>query len=187
MLRRSIFGFIIAAVAGVSVFWWLTIPAVVLPESLPAHTPDLANGLTMFNAGGCSSCHAVPDQPDRLKLGGGLALKSPFGTFYVPNISPDPKDGIGSWSEANFVTALSKGTSEHGNNLFPAFPYTSYAHMQLNGIRDLFAYLKTLPPVPGKSPPHDLAFPFNQRALLGGWKLLFFHGGPFAPDPTKSA
>ena len=178
-------------IAGLAALWFMTLPQVVPDSALPPYTPNLDNGKTMFNIGGCASCHAVPnddpDKVDRLKLGGGLALKSPFGTFYVPNISPDPKDGIGSWSEANFVTALSKGTSEHGDNLFPAFPYTSYAHMQLNDIRDLFAYLKTLPPVPGKSPPHDLAFPFNQRALLGGWKLLFFHGGPFAPDPTKSA
>jgi hypothetical protein len=54
----------------------------------------------MFNAGGCASCHAVPDQPDRLRLGGGVAIKSPFGTFYAPNISPDPSYGIGKWSDA---------------------------------------------------------------------------------------
>jgi mono/diheme cytochrome c family protein len=145
----------------------------------------------MFAIGGCSSCHAVPndnpDKVDRLRLGGGLALQSPFGTFYVPNISPDPKDGIGAWSEADFVTALWKGTSPHGQNLFPAFPYTSYQHMQLNDVRDLFAYLKTLPPVAGQSRPHDLAFPFDRRELLGIWKLLFLHGGPFTPDPEKSA
>ena len=64
-------------------FWWLTIPATVAANALPAYTPDPANGLTTFNAGGCSSCHAVPGQPDRLKLGGGLAIPSPFGTFYV--------------------------------------------------------------------------------------------------------
>jgi mono/diheme cytochrome c family protein len=179
------------AIAGLAALWFMTLPQVVPASALPPYTPNLDNGKTMFDIGGCSSCHAVPnddpDKVDRLRLGGGLALKSPFGTFHVPNISPDPKDGIGSWSEANFVTALSKGTSEHGNNLFPAFPYTSYQHMQLNDMRDLFAYLKTLPAVPGKAPPHDLAFPFNQRELLGGWKLLFFHGGLFEPDPTKSA
>ena len=82
----------------------------------------------MFNAGGCSSCHAVPNQPDRLKLGGGLAMPSPFGTFYVPNISPDPTDGIGRWSEADFVTAVLKGTSPDGAHYFPAFPYASYQH-----------------------------------------------------------
>jgi mono/diheme cytochrome c family protein len=186
MLRRSIFGFIIAAVAGVSVFWWLTIPAVVLPESLPAHTPDLANGLTMFNAGGCSSCHAVPDQPDRLKLGGGLALKSPFGTFYVPNISPDRADGIGNWTEANFVTALIKGTSPSTTHYFPALPYTSYQRAKIEDIRDLFAYLKTLEAVPGKVRDHELPFPFNIRRNVGIWKLLFFDDRPFAPDLSHS-
>ena len=178
-------------VLGVAGFWLLTLPETVPAAALPRYTPNLDNGKTIFDVGGCSSCHAVPnddpDKVDRLRLGGGLALKSPFGTFYVPNISPDLKDGIGAWSEANFVTALWKGTSEDGDNLFPAFPYTSYQHMQLNDIRDLFAYLKTLPPVPGRSRAHDLSFPFNQRELLGGWKLLFFHGGPYVPDPAKSA
>jgi mono/diheme cytochrome c family protein len=187
MLRRSIFGFIIAAVAGVSVFWWLTMPAVVLPESLPAHTPDLANGLTMFNAGGCSSCHAVPDQPDRLKLGGGLALKSPFGTFYVPNISPDRADGIGNWTEANFVTALIKGTSPSTTHYFPALPYTSYQRAKIEDIRDLFAYLKTLEAVPGKVRDHELPFPFNIRRNVGIWKLLFMDGKPFTPDAGRPA
>jgi mono/diheme cytochrome c family protein len=187
MLRRSIFGLIIAAVAGLSVFWWLTIPAVVLPESLPPHTPDLANGLTMFNAGGCSSCHAVPDQPDRLKLGGGLALKSPFGTFYVPNISPDRADGIGNWTEANFVTALTKGTSPSNTHYFPALPYTSYQRAKIEDIRDLFAYLKTLEAVPGRVREHDLPFPFNIRRNVGIWKLLFMDGKPFMPDAGRSA
>ena len=128
-----------------------------------------------------------PSRVDRTRLGGGLALNSPFGTFYVPNISPDPKDGIGNWTEANFVTAMWNGTSEHDTNLYPAFPYTSYRHMQLDDVRDLFAYLKTLPPVHGHVRHHDLSFPFNIRRLLGGWKLLFLHGGPFEPDPSQSA
>jgi mono/diheme cytochrome c family protein len=144
----------------------------------------------MFAIGGCSSCHAVPnkdpDKVDRARLGGGLALKSPFGVFYAPNISSDPKDGIGAWSEANFVTALWKGTSERGTNLYPAFPYTSYRYMQLDDVRDLFAYLKTLPPVQHRSRRHELSFPFNERRLLGVWKLLFLGEGSFVPDPSKS-
>lgn len=172
-------------------FWLLTLPAVVPASALPPYAPNLDNGRTMFDIGGCAACHAIPnndpDQVDRTRLGGGLALNSPFGTFYVPNISPDPKDGIGRWSEANFVSALWKGTSAYGTNLYPAFPYTSYQHMQLSDVRDLFAYLKTLPPVRGKVRRHDLKFPFNARRLLGGWKLLFLRGGPFVPDPSRSA
>jgi mono/diheme cytochrome c family protein len=181
----------IGAVAVLAAFWILTLPAIVPPSALPPYTANLENGRTMFAIGGCSSCHAVPnsdpDKVDRTRLGGGLALTSAFGTFYVPNISPDPQDGIGRWSEANFVTALWKGTSEHGTNLYPAFPYPSYTHMQLNDVRDLFAFLKTLPPVTGKVRRHDLKFPFNERRLLGGWKLLFLRGGPYVNDPTRSA
>jgi mono/diheme cytochrome c family protein len=179
------------AVAIALVLWVLTIPAIVPAAALPAFTPNVENGRTMFNSGGCASCHATPnddsDKVERTRLGGGLPLKSPFGTFYVPNISPDPADGIGAWSEADFVTALWKGTSRRGRHLFPAFPYTSYARMELSDVRDLFAYLKTLPAVQGRARRHDLAFPFSIRRLVGVWKLLFFHGGPFVPDTSKLA
>ena len=107
----------------------LTIPGTVPASALGPHTPNLDNGKTMFFAGGCASCHATPGQEDKTRLGGGLGLKSPFGTFYVPNISPDPNDGIGGWSEAQFVTAMVKGTSPDGRHYFPAFPYTSYQRM----------------------------------------------------------
>ena len=153
----------------------------------PAHTPNLANGQIIFNAGGCSSCHAVPGQPDRLKLGGGLALPSPFGTFYVPNISPDPTDGIGRWTEAQFVHAVMQGVSPSGTHYFPAFPYTTYAHAKRDDIGDLFAYLKTLAPVSGKVRDHDVPFPFNIRRNIGIWKLLFMDDKPFVPDTTRSA
>src|SRR4029077_19144630 len=163
MLRRILLAAVLTGLAGFGIFWWLTIPAVVTANAIPAYVPNLANGLTTFNAGGCSSCHAVPNQPDRLKLGGGLAMASPFGTFYAPNISPDPNDGIGRWSEADFVTAVMKGTSPNGLHYFPAFPYTSYQRAKLEDVRDLFAYLKTLPPLAGKARDHDVPFPFNIR------------------------
>ena len=181
-------GFIIAAAIGFGVYWRLTEPMASLADAVtrPAYTPNLANGLVVFNAGGCASCHAVPQQPDRLKLGGGLAIPSPFGTFYAPNISPDKADGIGNWTEANFVTAVTKGVSPRGTHYFPAFPYTSYAHARTSDIRDLFAYLKTLAPVSGKVRDHDVPFPFNIRRNVGIWKLLFFDDRPFAPDMSRS-
>ena len=187
IFQRIFLGLIVVAAIGLTVFWWLTIPAEISSDLLPAYTPNLANGLTTFNAGGCSSCHAVPAQPDRLKLGGGLAVPSPFGTFYVPNISPDMTDGIGRWSEANFVTAVVKGTSPAGAHYFPAFPYPSYQHAKLEDIRDLFAYLKTLAPVSGKVHDHDVPFPFNIRRNVGIWKWLFLDGKPFMPDAARSA
>jgi mono/diheme cytochrome c family protein len=187
MLRRILLGLILIGVAGFGVYWWLTVPTVVAPASLPPRTPNLANGLVAFNAGGCSSCHAVPNQPDRLKLGGGLAMPSPFGTFHVPNISPDPTYGIGRWSEADFVTAVMKGTSPDGAHYFPAFPYASYQYASVDDVRDLFAYLKTLPAVTGKIRDHDVPLPFNIRRNVGGWKFLFMDGKPVVADASRSA
>jgi len=187
MIRRLILLAAIAAVAGLAAFWFLTTPAIVPVSALAAHTPDLGNGKEMFYAGGCASCHAVPKQPDMTRLGGGLALTSSFGTFYVPNISSDAKDGIGAWSEGQFVTAMTKGTSPSGEHLYPAFPYTSYQHMRFDDLRDLFAYLRTLPPVQGRVRDHDLPFPFNIRRTLGLWKRIYLDGKQFEPDPTKSA
>jgi mono/diheme cytochrome c family protein len=186
MLRRIFLLLLLAGVAGGALYWWLTAPPKRLTVTAQVHTPNPANGETIFNAGGCSSCHAVPNQPDRTRLGGGLAIPSPFGTFYAPNISPDPNDGIGRWSEDDFVNAVKRGISPGGTHYFPAFPYTSYAHATGQDVRDLFAYLKTLPPVAGKVRDHALPFPFNIRRNVGIWKLLFFDDALFIPDQSRS-
>lgn len=175
-----------AAVTGLAVFLIVTVPAIIPGSALPAYSPDVGNGQMVFNAGGCSACHAAAGQ-DRTMLGGGLAIPSPFGTFYAPNISPDANDGIGGWSEADFVTALKRGTSPAGTHYFPAFPYGSYQRVGIEDIRDLFAYIKTLPPVPGRIRDHDLSFPFNVRRLVGGWKFLFLDRQPLSPDAARSA
>ncbi len=187
MIRRLILLAAVAAMLVLTALWFLTAPATVPASALGPHTPDLANGKEMFYAGGCASCHAVPKQPDQTKLGGGVALNSQFGTFYVPNISSDPKDGIGAWSEAQFVAAMTKGTSPSGEHLYPALPYTSYQHMRIDDLRDLFAFLRTLPGVAGRVRDHDLPFPFNIRRTLGLWKLVFLDGKSFEPDPSRSA
>jgi mono/diheme cytochrome c family protein len=187
MSRRIFIAAIIVGAAAFGVFWWLTATPIALAVTEPFHRPNLANGLMAFNAGGCSSCHAVPGQPDRLRLGGGLAIPSPFGTFYAPNISPDPVDGIGRWTEAEFVNAVTKGISPAGFHYFPAFPYTSYQHAKVEDVRDLFAYLKTLAPLSGKVRDHDVPFPFDVRRNIGIWKLLFMDGKPFMPDAARSA
>jgi mono/diheme cytochrome c family protein len=187
MLRQVCFAVVLAGAVAFGFYWWLTAPSVAFSMTEAVYLPNLANGQTTFNAGGCSSCHAVPGQPDRLKLGGGLALTSPFGTFYVPNISSDPTDGIGRWTEAQFITAVTEGVSPSGTHYFPAFPYTTYAHARISDVRDLFAYLKTLAPVSGKVRDHDVPFPFNIRRNIGIWKWLFMDGKPFAPDATRPA
>jgi mono/diheme cytochrome c family protein len=183
-MRKLVLALVIVAAIAAAAFWFITAPASVSASALPPRTPNLENGRTMFYAGGCASCHAAPDQDDKTKLGGGAALKTPFGTFYAPNISSDPSDGIGSWSEADFITAMWKGTSPDGSHYYPVFPYGSYQHMRMDDVRDLLAYLKTLPAVRGRPKPHDLPIAFSLRRMIGGWKLLFLDGRQFTPDPS---
>jgi mono/diheme cytochrome c family protein len=191
MHRKLVVAAIVAVAAvsaAASAFWYLTIPKTTAASTLiPTRTRNIANGRTMFLIGGCSSCHATPKQKDETRLGGGLALNTSFGVFYVPNISPDTRDGIGSWNEAQFVTAMMDGVSPGGKHLYPAFPYTSYRMMQISDLRDLFAYLKTLPAISGRVRDHDLRFPFNTRRALGIWKRLFLDMKAYEPDVTQFA
>lgn len=167
----------IAGFTGIVVFWLVTIPKSTNPDVLAGLTGDPVVGEEVFNAAGCASCHAAPNAEGdaRLELVGGQAFVSDFGTFYAPNISPDPEAGIGDWSTIDLVDALHNGTSPEREHLYPAFPYTTYARMTLGDIVSLDAYLNTLPPVSTPSKPHDVGFPFNIRRTLGGWKMLFMN------------
>lgn len=175
------------AVAGAG--WMLSAPKPVVAAVSPAleQGGDAGRGKLFFDVGGCASCHATPGQGDRLKLGGGLELKSPFGSFIAPNISSHKTDGIGGWTVADLVNAMKAGVSPSGDHYYPAFPYTTYANAGVEDIRDLMAYLRTLPPVAGKAAAHRIDFPFNIRRGLGLWKLASLDSGPLTPDPQKSA
>jgi hypothetical protein len=122
VLRKVVMVAVIVAVIGAAAFWMITIPVTVPASALPPYAPDLDNGKTMFLAGGCASCHATPNQEDKTRLGGGFALKSPFGTFFPPNISPDRDDGIGAWSEANLSLACGRAPHPRAATTIRFFP-----------------------------------------------------------------
>jgi mono/diheme cytochrome c family protein len=181
MIKKLAIAAVILAAIGGLLFWVLTEPQRLDPQLVAsAGEGDAARGELVFWQGGCAACHAAPGAKDaeRLKLVGGLVLKSPFGNFHAPNISMDLDDGIGAWGFIDFANAVQRGVSPDGEHYYPAFPYTSYARMQLSDVADLWAFFKTLPEVQGKAPSHELPFPFNIRRSLGGWKLLFFKQGP---------
>jgi mono/diheme cytochrome c family protein len=161
------------------VAWHLTTAAPIFSKDDPRLQGggDVRRGEMVFTAGECASCHASPGQPDSLHLGGGLALASPFGTFRPPNISPDPTDGIGNWEVSDLANALIAGVSPEKTHYYPAFPYTSYTGMSLSDVKDLYAYLKTLPAVKGRPPGHTPTILFAIRRPVGFWKLLFFRPG----------
>lgn len=146
---------------------------------------DAKRGQYLAKAAGCVGCH-TQEQKDAVPYAGGRALKTPFGTFYGPNITPDPVAGIGRWTEADFVRAMRHGKRPDGANYFPAFPYPSFTRIADADLRDLWAYLRTLPQSKRASEAHELRFPFGWRILVTLWKWLFFTPGPVEADAKLS-
>src|SRR5258706_15379351 len=105
---------------------------------------DAKRGEYVSKAAGCVGCH-TEEKKDAVPYAGGRALKTPFGTFFGPNITPHREAGIGAWSEADFVRALRDGRRPDGANFFPAFPYPSFTRMNDADLKDLCAYLRSLP------------------------------------------
>jgi len=188
-MRRLILLFAFAALLGVAAFWGLTRPSHVPDSAVAALTGNAEAGEPVFWAAGCASCHAATDAEGaaRLVLAGGQAFPSDFGTFRAPNISPHPEAGIGTWTLAEFTTALQHGISPDGRHYYPAFPYTAYRLMERQDIADLYAFMQTLPESDAASLPHEVGFPFSVRRLIGGWNLLFLRDdfvlqGTLAPE-----
>lgn len=155
-------------------------------QSAAADQPgDAERGEYVMRLGGCVSCHTNKKGGGK-PMAGGVALRSPYGTFYAPNITPDPETGIGGWSTDDFIRAMTQGEPPSGLPYYPAFPYTSYARMKRQDLIDLKAYLDTVEPVKYSAPAHDLKFPYNIRLGIVAWRLPFFRPGPFEPDPDKS-
>jgi len=151
-----------------------------------AQQGDPKRGLYLSKAAGCVGCHTEA-RDNAQPYAGGRALKTPFGTFFGPNITPHPQAGIGRWSEQDFIRALREGRRPDGAHYFPAFPYPSFTKINDQDLRDLWAYLRSVPQSNRASQPHQLRFPFGWRWLVWFWKLLFFKPGPFAADSAKSA
>lgn len=172
-MRRFLTILILVAIAGAVAAYFITSPERVDPARFAALEGDPVAGETVYWAAGCASCHAAEGDDSRTLLAGGYRMKSDFGTFITPNISPDPTHGIGTWTVTDFANSVLNGTSPGGSHYYPAFPYASYAGMADQDVADLWAFLQTLPPSVTPSQPHEVGFPFNIRLALGGWKFLY--------------
>jgi thiosulfate dehydrogenase len=153
-------------------------------EPAPVADPELiAKGQYVAQLGDCIACHTDKQGP---VMAGGLQLKTPMGTIYSSNITPDPDTGIGRYTFEQFDRAMRKGVNPAGVNLYPAMPYPSYAKMSEQDMRALFAYLMLgVEPVRQNNVDADMSFPFNQRWGLSLWNWAFVDSEPFVPDPTK--
>nr|WP_299379827.1 c-type cytochrome [uncultured Halomonas sp.] len=177
----------VVAILGVAGFLVLTSPWTwslthSLPPTASSDSPaDIDNGRLVFVASDCATCHATTGQDSDEQLGGGKMLDTDFGKFHMPNISPDPEHGIGNWTLAEFDRSVREGVGPDsllpdGKNLYPAFPYTSYQRLSPEDVRDLYAYMMTLPESDKVVPDHELKFPYNIRRGIGVWRLAFLDG-----------
>jgi mono/diheme cytochrome c family protein len=154
-----------------------------LAQRFDSHAKQIAHGEYLARAGDCQTCHTGRGGQ---AYAGGVPIPTPFGTFYVPNITPDPDTGIGTWTADDFWRALHEGRSKDGTLLYPAFPYTNYTRVTRADADDMFAYLQSLTPVRNPRRPHDLSFPYDQRKMLIGWRALYLRTGEYENDKSQS-
>jgi mono/diheme cytochrome c family protein len=164
--------------AALSPIWLAVAHAQPVPDSALAK-----QGLYLARAGDCIACHT---KPGGKLFAGGLAMSTPFGTLYSPNITPDASTGIGTWSEDSFRAMMHTGRTPDGGLLYPAMPFGSYTKVTTADSDAIYAYLRTVPAVRAANTPNDLRFPYDNRSLILGWRTLFFNEGSYAPDATKS-
>ena len=154
-------------------------------DSDPQEFTQIERGRYLAVLSDCASCHTVPgsNQP----FAGGRAIETPFGNILAPNITPDPETGIGSWSDDAFDAAIRKGLRRNGSRLYPAMPYTAYTKMSREDVLAIRAYLNTVTPVRNAVDANALPFPFNIRASMRVWNMLYFNQGDYKPDAKKPA
>jgi mono/diheme cytochrome c family protein len=163
------------------------VPLQLLADPIADSTPNAAQlrrGQYLVAAGDCMSCHL---REGGEPLAGGLALKTPFGVIYTPNITSDEGTGIGNWTGDQFYQAMHKGIDDGGNNLYPAFPYPWFTLVSREDDDAILAFLKTTPAVKYTPPKNDLPFPLNFRSAVKGWNLLYFNAHDFKAGTNQSA
>lgn len=183
MKKRILLGLIVIAVVAFVIVWKPAIDEIDRPSTDTFSSDQIAKGKVLAGLGNCASCHTSDTNKP---LAGGVDFPTPFGTLYSTNISPDPEQGIGNWSEAAFVRAMREGVSRDGSHLYPAFPYTHFSKVSDEDLSALYAYVMSRPAVDYQGPDNQLQFPFNLRMLQAGWKLLFFDGDRYQPDRDAS-
>ena len=144
----------------------------------------VSRGKYLVYAGDCVACHTAPGGQ---ALAGGVVLNTPFGQMATPNITPDRATGIGTWTDDQFYRLFHEGIGQHGEYIYPGFPYPWFTKVTRDDVLAIKAYLFTLPAVNAPKKPNHLMFPLNIRSSVAGWNMLYFKAGEFQPDAGKSA
>ncbi|WP_408220872.1 c-type cytochrome [Paraburkholderia sediminicola] len=155
----------------------------------------IARGAYLAKAADCAGCHTAAPTGGQAGGGtppapfaGGLGMASPFGTIYSSNITPDPANGIGRYTYGDFARALREGIAPGSKRLYPAMPFPSFAKINDDDMRALYAYfMHGVKPVAQPAPPTRLPFPFSQRWALMFWDWAFVPSGPYVSQAGHDA
>ena len=184
--KRTAFLVVICGVIAAGTAFALIYRPAIAPISRPNarwFAVDLVQrGSALAAIGDCIVCHT---KDAGVPYAGGRPLRTPFGTLYATNITPDEETGIGRWSPEAFTRAMRDGVSRTGRHLYPALPYEHFTHVDDADLDALYAFLMTRRAVSERPPANRLIFPLGFRPELAGWKLLFLHKGAFVPEPAR--
>src|SRR5580658_4106549 len=174
-MKRIILGVVVVAVLAIMA-WIMIVPGPMAfaggqrvplaqytgsPTGVPAdlqQTDPLARGRYLTQAADCEACHTAEGGKP---FAGGRPFQTDFGTIYSPNITPDIKTGIGSWTDAEFLAAVHEGRDRNGQHLYPAFPYAAYTYLTDQDVLAIKGYIFSVPAVSNVAPPNTLGFPFK--------------------------
>lgn len=144
---------------------------VAVPDAAAQPTrEEIARGKYVFGAAAGCGCHTAPKQPLNA---GGRKYDGPFGTVYASNITPDPATGIGKWTDEQIITATRLGRRPNGERLIPVHPYTVFNGMAEQDLKDVVAYLRSLPPVNRATPAKKISVPLFESVFLPAWLATF--------------
>jgi hypothetical protein len=140
----------------------------------PSDPQTVARGQYLANILGCVGCHSPLDTSrpgefpiaDRLMAGRTFDAHPAFpGTLAAPNITGDPEDGIGRWTDGEVLRAMREGISHDDAPIFPAMPYRAFQVVpDVDGLA-IIAWLRTVPHSSG-SPRSDIAMNARIRARM---------------------
>ncbi|NIF55990.1 cytochrome c [Burkholderia sp. Ax-1724] len=140
-------------------------------------------GAYLAQLGDCAACHTAPKGKP---FAGGLPMNTPMGRIYTTNITPDAQTGIGGYTEGDFVRALREGVAQDGHNLYPAMPYPSYAKVNDDDAKALYAFfMHGVAPVQQANREPDIKWPLNMRWPLKLWNMVFLEKSAYRDKPGK--
>ena len=111
----------------------------------------MTHGFYIATISHCMECHTARDDHGAADfvhgLGkGGMSFPGPWGVSVAANITSDPDEGIGAWSDAEIINAITKAERPDGGHLAPPMGYGFYANMTPEDLSALVAWLRTIPP-----------------------------------------